>query len=271
MSNMPAIGFGTWKLKNVPDTTEIVASAIDCGYRLFDTASAYLNEEAIGVAIKSAGCKREEMFISGKLWNADRDNVREACIRTIENLNCEYLDLYLMHWPASKAVHEDWADINNRVYKQMEALVEEGLVKNIGVSNFKVNQLEELLKCADIKPFVNQIEIHPGFMQKEIIDYCKENGICVQAWSPLGSGRLLKKDEIKCIAEKYTKTPAQVCLRWCIQNDLVPIVKSKNPERMASNLDIFNFELEEADMDYLNNLPYLCSSGLDSETLTLFG
>lgn len=271
MNDMPKIGFGTWKLKNTADTTQIIESAISCGYRMFDTASAYMNEESIGLAIKNTQCDRDDMFISGKLWNADRDNVRQACLNTIQNLGCEYLDLYLMHWPASKAVHVDWIDINNRVWKQMEELIEEGLVKHIGVSNFKANQLEELLKESTVKPFVNQVEIHPGFMQKSIIDYCKQNDILVQAWSPLGSGRLLKKDEIKILADKYYKSPAQICLRWCIQNDLVPIVKSKNSERMASNLDIFDFELSAEDMEYLDNLPYLCSSGLDSETLTLFG
>lgn len=271
MSNIPNIGFGTWKLKENTDTTQIIENAISAGYRMFDTASAYLNENSIGEALSASSVSRDELFVSGKLWNADRDNVRQACIKTIENLKCEYLDLYLMHWPASKAVHDNWMEINDNVWYQMQQLVSEGLVRHIGVSNFKVSQLTPLLKNATIKPYVNQIEIHPSFMQKDIIDYCKEQGILVQAWSPLGSGRLLKKDEIKTMAEKYSKTPAQVCLRWCIQNELIPIVKSKNPERMESNLQIFDFELEDEDMKYLNELPYLCSSGLDSEELTLFG
>ena len=211
------------------------------------------------------------MFISGKLWNSDRFNVSDACKMTIEKLQCNYLDTYLMHWPASKVVHDNWAEINNIVWKQMEKLVESGYVKNIGVCNFKVSQLEELLKSADIKPCVNQIEIHPGFRQQEIVDFCKYNNIIIQAWSPLGSGKILKKQEIIAVAEKYSRTPAQICLKWCIQNGIIPIVKSKDSLRMKSNIDIFNFEIQHEDMEYLNNLPYLGSSGLDSESLTLFG
>lgn len=265
---MPSIGFGTWKFKNSSDTTKIITDAISCGYRLIDTASSYLNEEAIGKAISAVD--RSKLFVSGKLWNTDRNNVTEACEKTISNLNCEHLDLYLMHWPASKAVHENWAEINSNVWHQMENLVKAGKVKNIGVSNFKNNQLEALINTCSIKPYVNQIEFHPGFMQKEIVDYCKNNEIIIQAWSPLRSGRALKKKEIIFIAEKYGRSPAQICLKWCIQNSVIPIVKSANIERMKSNLSL-DFVLEKDDMDYLNNLPYMGSSGLDSETLTLFG
>lgn len=248
----------------------IINNAIQVGYKLIDTASSYLNEEAIGDAIKINN--REDLFISGKLWNSDRENVIEACKKTIANLKCEYLDLYLVHWPAAKALYDNWIDINNNVWKQMEELVDLGLVKNIGVSNYKANQLEELLKHAKIKPYINQIEFHPGFMQKDIVDYCKKQHIIVQAWSPLGSGKMLKKQEIINLAEKYeNKSPAQICLRWCLQNDVIPVVKSTEIDRMKSNLDIFDFQITKEDMDYLNSLPYLGGSGLDSETLTLFG
>lgn len=267
-NKLPLIGFGTWKLKNNPETTDIVNNAVKNGYRLIDTASSYQNEEAVGNAIINSN--RSDLCISGKLWNTDRNNVFEACDRTIRNLKCDYLDLYLMHWPASKAVHENWDEINNEVWFQMEKLVTAGKVKYIGVSNFKSNQLEELLKSCSIKPFVNQIEFHPGFMQKETVSFCANNNITVQAWSPLRSGRALKKKEIIGLAEKYDKTPAQIILKWCIQNAVIPIVKSKNPERMKSNLDL-NFTIFDEDFRYLNNLPYMGSSGLDSETLTLFG
>ncbi len=248
----------------------IINDAIQVGYKLIDTASAYLNEEAIGNAIKINN--RDNLFISGKLWNSDRENVIDACKKTISNLKCNYLDLYLVHWPASKAVHDDWIEINNNVWKQMEELISLGLVKNIGVSNFKVSQLEELLKNAKIKPYVNQIEFHPGFMQKDIVDYCKDQGIIVQAWSPLGSGKMLKKQEIIDLAQKYSnKSPAQICLKWCLQNDVNFVVKSTEIDRMKSNLDINDFQISNEDMNYLNSLPYLGGSGLDSETLTLFG
>lgn len=267
-STMPNIGFGTWKLKNDSETTDIIDNAISCGYKMIDTATAYLNEEAIGESVEKY--ERSDLFISGKLWNSDRNNVIQACEKTIANLKCEYLDLYLMHWPASKALHDDWADINSAVWHQMEKLVALGKVKYIGVSNFKVSHLQMLMKSCGIRPFVNQIEFHPGFMQKEIVDYCKENDIFVQAWSPLRSGRTLKKKEIISIAEKYGKSPAQICLKWCIQNGVVPIVKSIHTERMKSNLEL-DFELDKVDLDYLNHLPYMGSSGLDSDALTLFG
>ena len=267
-NSLPSIGFGTWKFKNNSETTDILCNAISVGYKLIDTASSYQNEEAIGQAI--AKNNRSALFVSGKLWNADRDNVEAACDCTLLNLQCDYLDSYLMHWPASKAVHENWAEINDKVWTQMERLVTKGKVKYIGVSNFKVNQLQRLIENSRIRPFVNQIEFHPGFMQQEIVDYCKKNDIVVQAWSPLHSGRAIKKKQIIEIADKYSKTPAQIVLKWCIQNGVVPIVKSSNSDRMKSNLDL-EFTISNEDMKYLNELPYMGSSGLDSETLTLFG
>ena len=267
-SIIPNIGFGTWKFKNNTDTTEIINNAVNIGYKLIDTASSYQNEEAIGEAI--ANHNRSDLFVSGKLWNTDRDSVEAACDCTLQNLKCDYLDLYLIHGPASKAVHTDWVEINNRVWNQMEQLVAKGKVKHIGISNFKVNQLQRLIDSCSIKPLVNQIEFHPGFTQNEIVDYCKANDILVQAWSPLRSGRALKKKQIIEMAEKYGKFPAQIILKWCIQNDIIPIVKSSNKERMKSNLDL-NFTILDDDMYFMNNLPYLGSSGLDSETLTLFG
>lgn len=267
-SNLPYIGFGTWKLKNNQDTTDILNCAIDCGYKLIDTASSYQNEKALGEAV--AAHNREGIWLSGKLWNTDRNNVEAACGQTIQNLKCNYLDLYLMHWPASKAVHEDWAEINAQVWKQMENLVSSGKTRYIGVSNYKVNQLEELLRGCSVKPFVNQIEYHPGFMQNDIVEFCKANDIIVQAWSPLRSGRALKLKEIIELAEKYGKSPAQIILKWCVQNNVIPIVKSTDKNRMKSNLEL-DFTISNEDMDYINNLPYSGSSGLNSETLTLFG
>lgn len=271
-NKIPCIGFGTWKLKNNDETSEIIKEAIKCGYRHFDTAFAYGNEEAIGKGIKSSKINREELFITGKLWNDDRgyDNIINACKRTINNLQCDYLDLYLIHWPASKAVHDDWIEINNETWKAFEYLYQNGYVKAIGVCNFKKNQLEELLKSAKIKPMVNQIEFHIGFRQEETVDYCNKNNILVEAWSPLGSGKILKVESLKEIADKYNVSVAKLCLRWCLQNGTIPLPKSKNIERMQDNLDIFNFEISEEDMQMLNNFPYVGGSGLDSETLTLF-
>ena len=269
---IPSIGFGTWKLKNNEETVEIIKEAIKCGYSHIDTAFAYGNEETIGKGIKESNIDRKDLFITGKLWNDDRgyENIINACKRTIKNLNCEYLDLYLIHWPASKAVHDDWIEINKETWQALEYLYEQGLVKAIGVCNFKINQLEELIKTAKIKPMVNQIEFHIGVYNKDILDYCNRNNIIVEAWSPLGSGKLFKVEELKEMASKYNVSVAQLCIRWCLQNNTLPLPKSKNIERIKNNLDVFNFEITNEDMEYLNNFRRVGSSGLDSETITLF-
>lgn len=269
---IPSIGFGTWKLKNNEETIEIIKEAIKYGYRHIDTAFAYGNEETIGKGIKESNIDRKDLFITGKLWNDDRgyENIINACKRTIKNLNCEYLDLYLIHWPASKAVHDDWIEINKETWQALEYLYEQGLVKAIGVCNFKINQLEELIKTAKIKPMVNQIEFHIGVYNKDILDYCNRNNIVVEAWSPLGSGKLFKVEELKLMASKYNVSVAQLCIRWCLQNNTLPLPKSKNIERIKNNLDVFNFKITDEDMEYLNNFREVGSSGLDSETITLF-
>ena len=269
---IPSIGFGTWKLKNNEETVEVIKEAIKCGYSHIDTAFAYGNEETIGKGIKESNIDRKDLFITGKLWNDDRgyENIINACKRTIKNLNCEYLDLYLIHWPASKAVHDDWIEINKETWQALEYLYEQGLVKAIGVCNFKINQLEELIKTAKIKPMVNQIEFHIGVYNKDILDYCNRNNIVVEAWSPLGSGKLFKVEELKLMASKYNVSVAQLCIRWCLQNNTLPLPKSKNIERIKNNLDVFNFKITDEDMEYLNNFSEVGSSGLDSETITLF-
>lgn len=268
---IPEIGYGTWKLKDNEETTEIIKEAIEAFYRHFDTAYAYGNEVAVGRAFGATKVPREELFITGKLWNDDRNDVEAACNRTIENLQCDYLDLYLMHWPAAKAVHEDWAEINARVWHEMEKLYKAGKVRAIGVCNFNANQLKELEKTAEIVPMVDQIEFHIGQMQTEVRKYCREHNILVEAWSPLGSGKMLKVEILQKMAEKYQVSVAQLCIKWCLENEVLPLPKSKNKERMRQNLDVFGFEINEGDMEILNEMPYVGGSGLDSETLTLFG
>lgn len=271
-NNIPQIGFGTWKLPNDEESIETIINAVKCGYRLIDTAYAYNNEETIGKSIEKLDIKREELFVQGKLWNADRgyENIINACKRTIENLKCEYLDMYLIHWPASPALYENWKEINKETWKAFEFLQKEGLVKNIGVCNFKKHQLESLMENCNVKPAVNQIEFHPGFMQNETTEYCKENEIVVEAWSPLGSGKMLKREALKEIANKYNVSVAKLCLRWCAQNNVIPISKSTKIENMMENLSIFDFEIKDEDMKKINEMPYMGGSGLDSDTLTLF-
>lgn len=269
---IPNIAFGTWKFPDNETTSQIITNAIESGYRYIDTAKSYENEESVGRGIKNANIKREDIIIGGKLWNDDRgyDNIIKACHKTIEALNCDYLDIYLIHWPASKAVHENWEEINAETWLAMEYLYNSGIVKAIGVCNFKINQLEALMENAKIKPMINQIECHPGFMQNEIIEFCKKQDILVEAWSPLGSGKLMKKEKMKAIASKYNKDVAQICIKWCLQNGVLPLPKTSDKDRMKSNLNVFDFEISQDDMNYLNNLPYMAASGLDSETITIF-
>ena len=266
-AELPSIGFGTWKLENSPETTQIVRNAIQAGYRLIDTASAYGNEAAIGAAL--VGCERDALWVSGKLWNTDRDRVAAACEATLRALGCDHLDLYLMHWPASPALHPDWAEINCAVWAQMEQLVQDGKVRHVGLSNFNVRQLEALLPHCAIPPLVNQIELHPGYPQTEIVAFCRAQGIAVQAWSPLRSGKLLKKKEIQALAASYGRTPAQLILAWCVQGGVIPIVKSRDSARMRANLDL-DFTLSSEDFEALSTLPGMGWSGLNPETLTLF-
>ena len=270
--DIPSIGFGTWKLPDDSSTSDVVLSAINCGYRHIDTAKAYTNERAVGEGIKRSNVVRSELFITGKLWNEDRGYERaiEACKETISNLKCDYLDLYLIHWPYSKALYENWEDLNSETWKALEYLYDQGLVKAIGVCNFKVHHLEGLMKTARILPMVNQIEFHPGFMQKDIVNFCKNNKIVVEAWSPLGSGKMLKKEQLIQMAKKYDVDVAQVCLKWCLQNGVLPVTKSSHVERIMSNLSLSHFSLKDEDMEYLDSLPYIGGSGLDSDTLTLF-
>ncbi len=224
------------------------------------------------MGIKASNINRKALFITGKLWNDDRgyENIIKACRRTIENLKCEYLDLYLIHWPASLALYKNWSEINNETWKAFEYLYEQGLVKAIGVCNFKKHHLVELIKNNKIIPMVNQIEFHPGQMQKETVEFCKQNEIIVEAWSPLGSGKMLKKEELISIASKYNKSVAQLCIKWCLQNDILPLPKSKDLNRMKENISIDDFKISEEDMKEMNELPYIGGSGLDSDTIELF-
>ena len=267
---IPSIGFGTFRLKE--EVEDVVINAIEVGYKMIDTASSYLNEEYVGNAIKKANVDRKDLFITGKLWNDSRDfeKIKEAFKETLKKLNVDYLDLYLVHWPASPVLYPNWKEINANVWKALEYLYEEGLVKSIGVSNFKKSQLEELMKVAKIKPMVNQIEFHIGFMQEETLKYCQENDILVEAWSPCGGGKLLKPEIIQQTAQKYYLSPAKLCLRWCVEHGVIPITKSTNIDRMKDNFNLYDFKISKEDMDILDSQPFIGGYGFDSETITIF-
>ncbi|MEC1614496.1 glyoxal/methylglyoxal reductase [Bacillus mojavensis] len=245
---MPWFGLGVFKVENGSEATESVKAAIKNGYRSIDTAAVYKNEEGVGIGIKESGVAREELFITSKVWNEDQgyDTTLAAFEKSLERLQLDYLDLYLIHWPGKDKYKDTW--------RALEKLYKDGKIRAIGVSNFQVHHLEELLKGAEIKPMVNQVEFHPRLTQKELRDYCKKQGIQLEAWSPLMQGQLLDNDVLTQIAEKYNKSVAQVILRWDLQHEVVTIPKSIKEHRIIENADIFDFELSQEDMDKIDEL-----------------
>lgn len=259
---MPGFGFGTWQAAAGEVTSDSVKAAIKAGYRNIDTASAYYNEASVGEGIRQAmaetGIKREELFISTKLWNDHRgyDLTMKAFEDSMKELKLEYLDLYMIHWPAVSRWHNDWREINRSTWRAFEELYKEGRIKAIGVSNFLAHHIQALMEDSEISPMVNQIEYHPGFGQVESADFCQNHGIIVEAWSPFGTGEVLKNSILVNIAKKYGKTTAQVCLRWLIQKNIVPLPKSVHDERIISNTQVFDFSLSDEEMAKINSLPY---------------
>lgn len=253
---IPGLGYGTYQTPP-EDAYRAVTDALAVGYRHIDTAALYGNESGVGQAVKDSGLKREEVFITSKLWNTERgyDKTMAAFEKTLAELGTDYLDLYLIHWPANeKQFGQEAAALNLDTWRAFEDLYKAGKIKAIGVSNFMPNHLEALLAQAEIKPMVNQIEVHPGWPQTEAIRYCQRNDILVEAWAPLGEAAALSNPVLAKIAAKYDHTPAQVCLRWEVQQGILPLPKSVHKERMAENTKLFDFELTEDEMDIIGAL-----------------
>jgi len=247
---MPWIGLGVFKVQDGEEVVRSVKSALEAGYRSIDTAAIYKNEEGVGRAIAESNVPREELFITTKLWNADQgyDTTLKAFDESLEKLGLDYLDLYLIHWPLpSRGKYVD-------TWKALEKLYKDGRVRAIGVSNFKIHHLEEIITNCEIVPMVNQVEYHPRFNQRELHEYCKKNKIQLEAWSPLMQGGLLEDPVLVEIAEKYNKSTAQVIIRWDLQTEVITIPKSTKPHRIAENADIFDFELSQEDMEKINDL-----------------
>ena len=259
---IPSIGFGT-SLVTGDECVRIVKTAIDVGYKHIDTASAYKNEVEIGKAIKQSNVDRKELFITSKVWKDSMgyDNTLKSFENSLKNLDLEYIDLFLIHWPKNND-----EKLNIDTWKALEKLYKEGKVKSIGVSNFLKHHLEIILNNSDIVPVVNQIEFHPGLIRKETIDFCRKNNIVLEAWAPLGKGKMLDNETLVNIAKKYNKSVAQLCLKWCLQNEVIPLPKSGNEERMKQNLDLFDFEIEEQDMNIINSMEFFAGSDMHPET-----
>lgn len=245
---MPIIGLGVYKAEDGGQVKDAILAAIDAGYRHIDTASFYGNEKGVGEAIRASDVSRDSLFITTKVWNDDLgyEETLKAFEISMDNLGLDYLDLYLIHWPIEGRYTEAW--------KAMEKLYADGRVKAIGVSNFHRQHLEEVFSMCRIKPMVNQLEYHPHLAQKEMHEFCKMHGIQLEAWAPLKRGGLFEEPIIQALVEKHGKTPAQIILRWDIQNRVSTIPKSVTPSRIQENIDVFDFELSDADMKKIDSL-----------------
>ncbi|MFT3739274.1 MAG: aldo/keto reductase [Breznakibacter sp.] len=261
-NEIPAIGFGTYKTTE-QESIESVKTALGKGYRLIDTAAKYDNEEAVAKGIKASGIPREEIFVTTKVWreNIGYENTRIAFADSLRKLQIDYIDLYLVHWPANAKNFDDWQKVNARTWRAMEELQADGKIKSIGVSNFWPEHLEALFHTANIIPAVNQIEFHPGYWQPEVTEFCEQHKIVVEAWSPLARGRVFENDLLKSLAHKHGKSVSQVCLRWVLQHGAVPIPKSASVSRIEDNIRIFDFKLSEEEMEQIDGLPEMGFSG----------
>lgn len=249
--SIPRIGFGTWQILPNGVAKQAVAVALKAGYRLIDTAKLYGNETGVGEAIRESGIPREEIFVTTKLWNDDQghDSTLEAFDASLNRLGLDYIDLYLIHWPATPERHDSW--------EALTELYKGGRARNVGVSNYTIHHLQELLEnTTDVLPAVNQIEFHPFVYeeQRPIVEFCQQHDIIVEAYSPLAHGGRVNDPSVQAIAGRLGKTNAQVLLRWAIQHDTVPLPRSTNPEHIAENLQVFDFELTLEDMHALNSL-----------------
>ncbi|WP_067726207.1 aldo/keto reductase [Oceanobacillus damuensis] len=260
---MPGFGLGVYKVENGQTVINAVKTAIEHGYRSVDTASFYDNEEGVGQGIRETGISREEIFITSKVWNEEQgyESTLKAFDRSLEKLGTDYLDLYLIHWPVKGKYKETW--------RAMEELYADGKVRAIGVSNFHLHHLQDLMQDSKIKPAIDQVEYHPHLSQPELREFCEMENIQLEAWSPLKRGKLLDEPTLRRIAEKHGKSIAQVILRWDIQNNVVTIPKSVTDKRIIENADIFDFILKDVEMEEINSLNINDRTGTNPDSYDL--
>ena len=245
---IPVVGLGTWKSQPGEATYNAVLDSINAGYRHIDTARAYDNESDVGRAIKNADVDRKELFITTKLWNKDQgyDTAIEACEKSLARLGCDYIDLYLIHWPLKDKRNDSW--------KAFIDLQERGLCRSIGVSNFTIQNLEELENKFGVIPAANQVEFHPYYYQKDLLEYCNSKNIIIEAYSPLVHAKRMDEERLVAISEEMSKTPAQILIRWAMQRGMVVLPKSVNENRIIENFAVFDFEIPNSLMKRLDDL-----------------
>lgn len=267
---IPCIGFGTWQVQNGGVAVDSVLAALQSGYRHIDTAAGYGNEESVGIAVKRSGIDRRDIFVTSKLQNDMHgyENTMKAFEQTMKNLDMDYLDLYLIHWPNPIKFRAQWQAANAGTWRAFEELHRAGRIRAIGVSNFHPRHFEALLETATIKPMVNQIRLCPGETQDEVVDYCRANSILPEAYSPLGVGKIFEVPEMQALAKKYHKSIAQICVRWSLQRGYLPLPKSVTPQRIRENTEVFDFELEPADVQLIADLKGCVGYSHNPDTIT---
>lgn len=258
---MPWFGLGVYKAKEGEEVRLAVKTALDAGYRSIDTAAFYENEKGVGQAIREYGIPREEVFITTKVWNSDQgyESTLQAFEKSRKELTVDYIDLYLIHWPGKEKYNDTW--------KALEKLYREGHVRAIGVSNFQIHHLEDLISKNELVPMVNQVEYHPRLTQKELHKYCSDHNIMLEAWSPLMRGQILDNEVIVSLSKKYNKTPAQIILRWDLQKGVITIPKSVSEHRIRENAHIYDFEIAIEDMAKIDSLNKNERVGPDPDSL----
>ncbi|MCI1467069.1 MAG: aldo/keto reductase [Lactobacillus sp.] len=264
---IPIIGFGTWQTPSGEVAKKSVLAAINAGYRHIDTAAAYGNEESVGAGIKASGINRQDLFVTSKLWNQNHGykRTKAAIDASLTRLGLDYLDLYLIHWPNPVAMRDHWAELNSESWQAMEEAVRAGKIRAIGVSNFRKRHLDALLENAEIKPAVNQNFLNPSDLQPELVAENKKLGLLNEAYSSLGTGGLLKNETVQQLASETGKSPAQVLIRWSLQQGFLPLPKSVHPEYIKANADVFDFELSPEQMKTLDNLHGVAGTALDPD------
>uniref|UniRef100_A0A7M4F7N8 Prostaglandin F synthase-like n=1 Tax=Crocodylus porosus TaxID=8502 RepID=A0A7M4F7N8_CROPO len=253
--SIPVLGLGTSHVGGY--SHEAVVYALQkCGIRHIDTAKRYGCESLLQNAIKESGVKREDLWITTKLWHSDYgyEKTKQACLESCRRLGVEYLDLYLVHWPDAQVPGKSSREVRAETWRAMEELYATGMCRSIGVSNFLINHLEQLKEDCEVTPHVNQVEYHPFQRPQELLDYCRSRNIVFEGYCPLAKGEALTHPKVIQLAKKYGKTPAQICIRWSIQNGVVTIPKSTKVERIQENCEVFDFSLKEEDMESLNSM-----------------